>query len=103
METADGSQPGAGRASETVDRRGEPGMGGPYNTLREDSDPQRERGSLRMKATLQVTGLKVAVPLPAHTLPPDLVPPEGPAGAPVIELALEGSTLTALATINGKN
>ena len=56
-----------------------------------------------MKATLQVPGLKVAVPLPAHTLPMDLVPPEGPAGAPVLELILEGSTLTALATINGKN
>ncbi len=56
-----------------------------------------------MKATLRVSGLKVAVPLPAHTLPPDLVPPEGPAGTPTLELVLEGSTLTALATINGKN
>ncbi len=56
-----------------------------------------------MKATIRVPGLKVAVPLPAHTLPPDLVPPDGPAGAPVIELVLEGSTLIASAQVNGKN
>ena len=56
-----------------------------------------------MKHTIHVPGLKVAVPLPADTLPRDLVPMEGPAGAPTIELVLEGSTLTARATINGKN
>ena len=33
-------------------------------------------------ATLRVPGLKVAVPLPADALPPDLVPPEGPAARP---------------------
>ena len=55
------------------------------------------------KATIQVTGLKVAVPLTADALPRDLVPMDGPAGEPTIELVLEGSTLTALARINGKN
>ncbi len=55
------------------------------------------------KATIQVPGLKVAVPLPADTLSRDLVPMEGPAGEPAIELVLEGSNLTAIARINGKN
>jgi hypothetical protein len=56
-----------------------------------------------MKATLRVPGLKVAVPLPADAIPRDLVPMEGPAGEPVLELVLEGSTLIASAKINGKN
>jgi hypothetical protein len=55
------------------------------------------------KATIQVPGLKVAVPLPADAISRDLVPMEGPAGEPVIELVLEGSPLTAMARINGKN
>jgi hypothetical protein len=55
------------------------------------------------KATIRVPGLKVAVPLPADALPQDLVPMEGPAGEPVLELVLEGSTLTAIARCNGKN
>ena len=55
------------------------------------------------KATIQVSGLKVAVPLPADALPQDLVPMEGPAGEPVLELVLEGSPLTARAKLNGKN
>jgi hypothetical protein len=55
------------------------------------------------KATIQVSGLKVAVPLPADALPQDLVPMEGPAGEPAIELVLEGGSLTALAQLNGKN
>jgi hypothetical protein len=55
------------------------------------------------KATIRVPGLKVAVPLPADALPRDLVPMEGPAGEPVIELVLEGSNLTAIARCNGKN
>ena len=55
------------------------------------------------KATIRVTGLKVAVPLAADALPRDLVPMDGPAGEPTIELVLEGSPLTALAKINGKN
>jgi hypothetical protein len=58
---------------------------------------------MKQKATLRVPGLKVAVPLSADALPRDLVPMEGPAGEPVIELVLEGSTLTAIARINGKN
>jgi hypothetical protein len=55
------------------------------------------------KATIQVTGLKVAVPLTADALPRDLVPMDGPAGEPMIELVLEGSPLTAVAKLNGKN
>ena len=54
------------------------------------------------KATIRVPGLKVAVPLPADSLPRDLVPMDGPAGEPIIELILEGG-LTAHAKINGKN
>ena len=42
------------------------------------------------------------MPLAADVLPRDLVPMEGPAGEPVIELVLEGG-LTAHAKINGKN
>jgi hypothetical protein len=55
------------------------------------------------KVTIRVPGLKVAVPLAADALPGDLVPMEGPAGEPVIELVLEGGSLTAVAKLNGKN
>jgi hypothetical protein len=58
---------------------------------------------VKQHAQIKVPGLKVAVPLPADALPRDLVPMEGPAGEPVIELVLEGSTLTVLAKLNGKN
>jgi hypothetical protein len=58
---------------------------------------------VKQHAQIKVPGLKVAVPLPANTIPQDLVPPEGPAGEPIIELVLEGSTLTTLAKVNGKN
>jgi hypothetical protein len=54
------------------------------------------------RATIRVPGLKVAVPLAADLLPRDLVPMDGPAGEPTIELVLEGG-LTAEARINGKN
>src|SRR3954467_2206341 len=54
------------------------------------------------RATIRVPGLKVAVPLPADALPRDLVPTDGPAGEPTIDLVLEGG-LTAEAKINGKN
>ncbi len=55
------------------------------------------------KATINVPGLKVAVPLAADALPRDLVPIDGPAGEPTIDLVLEGGSLTARARINGKN
>jgi hypothetical protein len=55
------------------------------------------------KATLQVPGLKVTVPLAADALPRDLVPLEGPAGEPTLELVLDGTPLTARARLNGKN
>jgi hypothetical protein len=55
------------------------------------------------QATIRVPGLKVALPLPADAIPQDLVPMEGPAGEPVLELVLEGSTLTVFAKLNGKN
>jgi hypothetical protein len=54
-------------------------------------------------ATIRVPGLKVAVPLAADALPRDLVPPDGPAGEPTLELVLEGGSLTARASLNGKN
>src|SRR3954447_17088887 len=54
-------------------------------------------------ATIRVPGLKVAVPLSADALPRDLVPMEGPAGDPAIDLVLEGGSLTVRAKINGKN
>jgi hypothetical protein len=58
---------------------------------------------VKQHAQIKVPGLKVAVPLPADTLPQDLVPQDGPAGEPVLELILEGSTLSARAKLNGKN
>jgi hypothetical protein len=54
-------------------------------------------------ATIQVPGLKVTVPLAAAALPADLVPMDGPAGEPVLDLVLEGCPLTVRAKINGKN
>jgi hypothetical protein len=42
------------------------------------------------KATIPVTGLKIAVPLAADQLPRDLVPMDGPAGEPILELVLDG-------------
>src|SRR3954454_17242959 len=54
-------------------------------------------------AAIRVNGLKVAIPLRADDVPRDLVPMEGPAGEPVIELALEGSSLVVRAKFNGKN
>src|SRR4051812_24523010 len=53
--------------------------------------------------TIRVAGLKVAVPLAADALPADLVPPDGPAGEPTLELVLEGGSLKLQAKINGKN
>jgi hypothetical protein len=55
------------------------------------------------QATIHVPGLKVAAPLAADALPRDLVPMEGPAGEPILELVLVGSPLTARARLNGKN
>jgi hypothetical protein len=55
------------------------------------------------KATISVPGLKVAVPLAADALPRDLVPSDGPAGEPTIDLVLDGGSLTARAKLNGKN
>ncbi len=54
-------------------------------------------------ATIRVPSLKVTVPLAADALPLDLVPMDGPAGEPVLELVLEGGSLTVRAKINGKN
>ncbi len=56
-------------------------------------------------ATIRVPALKVTVPLAADALPRDLVPPEGPAGEPVLDLVLEGGggALTVRAKLNGKN
>ena len=54
-------------------------------------------------ATIRVPSLKVTVPLAAAALPRDLVPRDGPAGEPVLDLVLEGGSLTVRAKINGKN
>src|SRR3954452_22085056 len=55
------------------------------------------------QATIRVQGLKVTLPLSPDALPRDLVPPDGPAGEPVLEVVLEGTTLTVVARLNGKN
>jgi hypothetical protein len=55
------------------------------------------------KVIIRVPGLKVAVPLAADALPRDLVPADGPAGEPTIDLVLDGGSLTAQAKLNGKN
>src|SRR4051794_2118926 len=60
-------------------------------------------GAMKGTATIRVKGLKVAVPLRSDEVPRDLVPMDGPAAEPVIELALEGSSLTVRAKFNGKN
>jgi len=54
-------------------------------------------------ATIQVPTLKVTVPLADDALPRDLVPTDGPAGEPVLDLVLEGGSLTVRAKLNGKN
>src|SRR3954465_14456510 len=54
-------------------------------------------------ATIRVPSLKVPVPLTADALPRDLVPADGPAGEPVLDLVLEGGALTVRAKLNGKN
>ena len=54
-------------------------------------------------ATIKVPSLKVTVPFGAAALPTDLVPMDGPAGEPVLDLVLEGGSLTVRAKINGKN
>jgi hypothetical protein len=55
------------------------------------------------KAAIHVPGFKVTVPLSADALPRDLVPMDGPAGDPTLDLVLDGTTLTAQARLNGKN
>ena len=54
-------------------------------------------------ATIHIPGLKVAVPLAPDALPRDLVPADGPAGEPTLDLVLEGGSLAARARLNGKN
>ena len=58
---------------------------------------------MKNKVTIHVPGFKVTVPLAADALPRDLVPMEGPAGEPTLELVLAGTPLTARARLNGKN
>jgi hypothetical protein len=55
------------------------------------------------QATIRIPGLKITVPLAADSLPSDLVPMDGPAGDPVLDLVLDGSPLTVHARLNGKN
>src|SRR4051812_50016998 len=62
-----------------------------------------DEGDAMKTATIRVPGLKVTVPLAAASLPGDLVPMDGPAGEPFLDLVLEGGALTVRAKINGKN
>jgi hypothetical protein len=55
------------------------------------------------KATLHVPKIKVAVPLAAESLPHDLVPPDGPAGEPILDLVLSGTPIGVQARLNGKS
>ena len=55
------------------------------------------------KSTIHVPGLKVTVPLAADALPREIVPKEGPASEPTLELVLDGSPLRVWAQLNGKN
>jgi hypothetical protein len=53
---------------------------------------------------LSVKGIKITTLIPPDALPADMVGPEGqPAGEPVIDLALEGSSLVVRAKLNGKS
>ena len=54
-------------------------------------------------ATIRVPALKVTIPLSAAALPRDLVPPDGPPGEPILDLVLEGGSLTVRAKLNGRN
>src|SRR4051812_21114799 len=54
-------------------------------------------------AIIRIRTLKLTIPLDAAALPGDLVPMEGPAGEPVLDLVLEGGSLTVRARLNGKN
>ena len=56
-----------------------------------------------MTTIIRVPAFKITVPLAAATLPRDLVPAEGPAGEPTIDVVQEGAGLTLRAKINGKN
>lgn len=58
---------------------------------------------MNQKATIKVPSLKLTLPLRPNQLPADLVPMDGPPGEPILELVLEGSPLTIVAKINGKN
>jgi hypothetical protein len=89
---------------DTDDALAGPGMRATETSRKALAGPlARRRLRAMQKATIPVRGLKVTVPLSADTLPRNLVPMDGPAGEPVIDLALEGSTLTVRARINGKN
>jgi hypothetical protein len=55
------------------------------------------------KAIIRIRTLKLTIPLDAAALPGDLVPMEGPAGEPVLDLVLEGGSLTLRARLNGRN
>src|SRR3954466_13875404 len=68
------------------------------------TNPRPPEESPPMKtAIIRIRTLKLTIPLDAAALPGDLVPPEGPAGDPVLDLVLEESTLTVRARLNGKN
>jgi hypothetical protein len=54
--------------------------------------------------TIVVRGVKVNTLLPPAALPADMVPPDGqPAGNPIIDVQLDGSTIVMRAVLNGKS
>ncbi|MBV8382682.1 MAG: hypothetical protein JOZ63_08750 [Planctomycetaceae bacterium] len=54
-------------------------------------------------ATIRLKGLKVMQPIPAESIPRDLVPPDGPAGSPTVQIELEGFGPVCTAQLNGKS
>src|SRR5206468_2735063 len=93
MRTAGRRLAAPGRST-TVAAAPSPGPGGrrPGGSSR---CPTRRGGSPVAKtATIRVPSLKVTVPLAVEALPGDLVPVDGPAGEPTLDLVLEGGSLT---------
>jgi hypothetical protein len=62
------------------------------------------QATLKQYAKLTLKGMKLNSLIPPAALPADLVPPEPqPAGDPVLDLELEGGSLTVQAKLNGKS
>jgi hypothetical protein len=71
---------------------------------------QRARPQIRtnshptMQPTIAVSTLKITIPLRAHQVPKDLVPPEpAPTGNPILLIELQGCSTPIPAQLSGKN